>query len=83
MDESGGPETPVYEAGGKIPQEAGEPLAVSLEQSAEEVTRLRVRFRTATELKSGKRLAERPHFRVLFNRARDRAHVLAGLAVGA
>jgi CRISPR/Cas system endoribonuclease Cas6 (RAMP superfamily) len=38
-----------------------------------------VKFTSATELKSGRRLAERPHFRVLFGRARDRVSALCSL----
>jgi hypothetical protein len=56
-----------------------EPLALSLDPPAEPVGRVRVRFLTPTELKSGNELAERPEFGILAARARDRVATLAEL----
>lgn len=52
------------------------PLELSLEPHAEPVTRVRVRFITPTELKSGDRLAAKPEFGILANRIRDRISTL-------
>lgn len=49
-----------------------DPLALSLNRVDNEVSRLRVRFRTPTELKSGDELAAIPDFAVLACRVRDR-----------
>lgn len=57
----------------------GPPLELSLEPPDKDVEHLRVEFLTATELKSGKHLAERPEFRVLFGRARDRVSTFCSL----
>jgi hypothetical protein len=56
-----------------------EPLALSLDPPAEPVGRVRVRFLTPTELKSGNELAERPEFGILAARVRDRVATLAEL----
>ena len=59
--------------------EPGLPLELNLNPPATEVQHLRVEFLTATELKAGKYLSERPEFRVLFSRARDRVSALCSL----
>ena len=56
-----------------------DPLALSLDPPAEAVRRVRVRFVTPTELKSGNELAERPEFGILAARVRDRVATLAEL----
>jgi hypothetical protein len=56
-----------------------DPLALSLDPPAEPVRRVRVRFLTPTELKSGNELAERPEFGMLAARVRDRVATLAEL----
>jgi len=53
----------------------GRPLRLELE-GTEAVNRLRVRFVTPTELKSGERVVERPEFGILAVRVRDRISAL-------
>jgi len=60
-------------------QQAAEPVQLSLQPVAERVERLRVRFVTPTELKSGQQLSERPEFGVLASRVRDRLSTLRKL----
>ncbi|HYL36641.1 MAG TPA: CRISPR system precrRNA processing endoribonuclease RAMP protein Cas6 [Bryobacteraceae bacterium] len=55
------------------------PVSIPLRQGAAECSRLRVEFRTPTELKSGQAVACEPEFGVLFARARDRVSTLRGL----
>ena len=50
-----------------------------LDPSAARVERVRLRFLTPTELKSGGALAKRPEFAVLFGRLRDRISTLRAL----
>jgi hypothetical protein len=54
------------------------PLELNLE-SSEPISRLRVRFLTPTELKSGQQLAARPEFGILAARVRDRISTLREL----
>ncbi|MCP5118396.1 MAG: CRISPR system precrRNA processing endoribonuclease RAMP protein Cas6 [bacterium] len=58
------------------------PVGLDVKNQQHEASRIRVRFLTATELKAGKQLAEKPHFRVLFGRARDRVSTLRSLYQG-
>ncbi len=55
------------------------PLELDLAPSIEPITRVRVRFLTPTELKSGQQLAARPEFSVLAARIRDRISTLREL----
>lgn len=79
LDESGRPLRQIYRPESDEVADPGPPLSVSLDPASGDVRRLRVRFDSATELKAGKRLAERPYFRVLFSRARDRVSTLCML----
>ena len=54
-------------------------LAPDLDPDAATVERVRVRFLTPTELKSGGALTKRPEFAVLFGRLRDRVSTLRAL----
>jgi hypothetical protein len=55
------------------------PLELDLAPSIEPITRVRVRFLTPTELKSGQQLAARPEFSILAARIRDRISTLREL----
>ena len=55
------------------------PNIVDLSEAPERVDRLRVRFVTPTELKTGHQLAGRPEFGILFGRLRDRVSTLRAL----
>lgn len=55
------------------------PLAADLAGREAAARRVRVRFVTPTELKSGQQLAERPEFGILFGRLRDRISTLRTL----
>jgi len=55
------------------------PTVVSLEPGAAAVAAVRLRFCTPTELKTAGKVAERPEFRVLFGRLRDRLSTLRSL----
>jgi hypothetical protein len=69
----------VYDGQSFLLHNDAEPLALSLDPGADRVDRLRVRFVTPTELKSGQQLAARPEFGVLASRIRDRLSTLRGL----
>lgn len=51
-------------------------ISVDLEEVHEAVNRVRIRFLTPTELKSGNEVVERPEFGILFGRLRDRISTL-------
>jgi hypothetical protein len=55
------------------------PISISLRPGAVGSCRLRVEFRTPTELKNGQELAAEPEFGILFARARDRVSTLRAL----
>ena len=55
------------------------PSAMHLSEAPERVERVRVRFVTPTEVKTGQRLAERPEFPILFGRLRDRISTLRAM----
>lgn len=57
----------------------GTPTAITLEPGGEAVERVRVRFVTPTELKSGGKVVDRPEFPILFGRLRDRISTLRAL----
>jgi hypothetical protein len=58
---------------------ASEPQRVSLEPAVTPVSKVRVEFLTPTELKSKDQIVDRPEFRILFGRIRDRLSTLSGL----
>lgn len=79
LDAQGGPATEIFDGSSlEMPQNLP-PLELKLEPQAEPVTRLRVRFLTPTELKSGQQLALRPEFPILAARIRDRLSILREL----
>ena len=55
------------------------PCRLHFEPSGEPLNRIRVRFLTPTELKSGGEIVERPEFPILFGRLRDRLSTLRAL----
>src|SRR5207253_6939210 len=59
-------------------REAPLPMELDLSPLPERVERVRVRFVTPTELKSGQKLAERPEFPILAGRIRDRLRLGRG-----
>jgi hypothetical protein len=79
LDAQGGAVVSIFEGGSLVLQQNAPPLEVNLAPSAEPVTRLRVRFLTPTELKSGQQLAGRPEFSILAARIRDRVSTLREL----
>jgi hypothetical protein len=60
-------------------QQLGPPISIPLDADRPQTRRLRVGFRTPTELKSNTELAAQPEFGVLFARARDRVSILRSL----
>ena len=68
-------------AGGaqEVTEQALAPSVISLEPGGEAATRVRLRFRTPTELKTGGAVSESPEFAVLFSRLRDRLSTLRAL----
>lgn len=75
LDARGEPAELIYEAGSTQGNEPA-PLAPNLNTPEGQVSRLRVRFVTPTELKCGNEIAERPEFGILAARARDRISAL-------
>jgi hypothetical protein len=69
----------IYDGQQFLLSEGPAPMTLSLAPGAERVERVRVRFVTPTELKSGQQLAERPEFGVLaqivINRSPGRARI--------
>jgi hypothetical protein len=72
----------IYDGGDRPILDPASPLAFDLRPPEQPLGRLRVRFVTPTELKAGKRIAERPEFPILFARARDRVSTLRALYQG-
>ena len=56
-----------------------EPISIPLDTGLSQCRRLRVTFRTPTELKNDDKLFARPEFGILFARARDRVSTLRAL----
>jgi len=79
LDESGECVARIYDGKSFLLSEGPAPMMLSLAPGAERVGRVRVRFATPTELKSGQQLAERPEFGVLAGRIRDRLSTLREL----
>ncbi len=69
----------IYDGASVLCSRGTEPMELSLEPPSERIERVRVRFVTPTELKSGHQLAERPDFAVLAARIRDRISILREL----
>ena len=65
--------------GEPVEQAPAAPSVVDLDPAGPPVPRVRVRFVSPTELKSGDEVAERPEFPVLFGRLRDRLSTLRAL----
>jgi hypothetical protein len=82
LDESGECVARIYDGKQFLLSEGPAPMTLDLAAGApgaERVGRVRVRFVTPTELKSGQQLAERPEFGVLAGRIRDRVSTLREL----
>ena len=79
LDEHGDPCTLIYENGLIKPQNDPLPLTLNLTPISAQISHLRVKFITPTELKSGQQIAPRPEFAMLATRARDRISTLRDL----
>jgi hypothetical protein len=79
LNQRGDPEARLYDGVSLLMKEGPAPMELSLEPQTDRVDRLRVRFVTPTELKSGQQLAEKPEFGVLASRIRDRLSTLREL----
>ncbi len=79
LDEQGQAARPLFDGTSLLSREDASPLALDLTPPAEPVGRLRVRFLTPTELKTGQQIADRPEFGVLAARIRDRISTLREL----
>jgi len=82
LNETGDPLARVYDGASLLLQQGAAPMQLALAPVAERVERVRVRFATPTELKSGQQLSERPEFGVLASRIRDRLSTLRELYDG-
>jgi hypothetical protein len=78
LDERRQPAVELYDRS-MILQEPAAPLEIDLAPQPTPVTRVRVRFVTPTELKSGHEIAGRPEFTTLAARIRDRISTLRAL----
>ena len=63
----------------RVPEQSPGPVEISLVPDVRSVERLVVRFVTPTELKAGNTIAQRPEFRIVIERARDRVSTLCWL----
>jgi hypothetical protein len=79
LNEAGDPVQRLYDGKSFLLQQSPPPMTLSLEPSPEPVERLRVKFLTPTELKSGQQVTSRPDFGVLAARIRDRLSTLREL----
>lgn len=79
LNQDGDPYTLIYENGLLDIQSNFPPLSLDLAPASEPVSRLRVKFLTPTELKSGRQIAARPDFVMLATRTRDRLSTLRNL----
>lgn len=79
VGESGEQVARIYDGESLLLQQSAAPMELSLELPPERVERVRVRFVTPTELKSGQQLTQRPEFGVLAARIRDRLSTLKKL----
>jgi hypothetical protein len=69
----------IYDGKSFLLEKEPPPMELSLEPVAERLERVRVRFLTPTELKSGQQVTSRPEFGVLASRIRDRLSTLKKL----
>jgi len=79
LDEQGQPSALIYDNASATVRQNVATLQLDLERSGASVSRVRVRFLTPTELKSGQQLAAKPEFGVLAARVRDRISTLRHL----
>ncbi len=79
LNQDGNPYTLIYKNGLLETQSNFPPLTLDLAPASEPISRLRVKFLTPTELKSGHQIAARPDFVMLATRARDRLSTLRNL----
>jgi hypothetical protein len=79
LNEAGDPLARVYDGTSLQLEQGAAPMEMALAPAAEHVERVRVRFVTPTELKSGQQVSERPEFGVLASRVRDRLSTLRNL----
>jgi hypothetical protein len=75
----GGPTARLYDGQTLAGQREARPLTLNLSANGDAVSRVRVRFVTPTELKSGHEVVSRPEFGVLAARIRDRVSKLREL----
>lgn len=78
LDERREPAKSLYDGGSLMLQEPASPLEIDLGESSV-ARRVRVRFHTPTELKSGHAIAARPAFAIVTTRIRDRVSALRAL----
>jgi hypothetical protein len=78
LNANGDPAAALYENGSLLLTRSA-PLELCLNPACEPVSRLRLRFLTPTELKSGQEIAARPEFRIVAGRVRDRISTLREL----
>jgi CRISPR-associated endoribonuclease Cas6 len=69
----------IYEGATLVVRDPAEPLGLNLAPGNDPVRRVRVRYVTPTELKSGGGVSARPEFPALFGRIRDRISALRAL----
>ena len=79
LDLSGAAAARVFDGQQVRMSEICRPNSVDLRAAAERTGRVRIRFVTPTELKSGHEVAERPEFGILLARLRDRVSILRSL----
>ena len=75
----GGPAARVFEGAKFLMAELAAPCSIDLTPGEEAVNRVRIRFLTPTELKSGRQNTAQAEFPVLFSRIRDRVSTLRAL----
>jgi hypothetical protein len=76
LNAQGEPLAAIYDNASATVRQKVAPLALNLTPRTEPVTRVRVRFITPTELKSGSQIAAKPEFGILACRIRDRISTL-------
>jgi CRISPR-associated endoribonuclease Cas6 len=79
LNAQGEPSTEIFGGKSLVMQQNTSPLELDLAPPANPVIRLRVRFLTPTELKTGQKLAGHPDFCILAARIRDRVSTLREL----
>ena len=79
LDAEGNAASTVFDDTLLASQENAPPLEISLDPPPRPVDRVRIRFLTATELKSDEQLAQQPDFSILAARVRDRISTLREL----